>query len=123
MRSGAFRFQDTPPDDNQGATYQAVPALAGKTFPIEAILDRAASRARRRQRLERQLPLPLVGTNPVSTTATVVVTSTTPLLAATPVAPSPARLPDTGGSSAVPVLFVLLAGLLVVVRRRHAAAS
>lgn len=32
-KSGAFRFQDTQPDDNAGATYQAVPALLGQTYP------------------------------------------------------------------------------------------
>ena len=30
--SGAFRFQDQPADDNQLATYQAVPAILGKTL-------------------------------------------------------------------------------------------
>ena len=32
-KSGAFRFQDSQADDNAGATYQAVPALLGQTFP------------------------------------------------------------------------------------------
>lgn len=36
--SGAFRYQDATPDDNQLATYQAVPAIAGKSFPLEPIL-------------------------------------------------------------------------------------
>jgi hypothetical protein len=31
--SGAFRYQTTLPDDNAGATYQAVPALLGVTLP------------------------------------------------------------------------------------------
>ena len=35
--SGAFRYQDSAPDDNQLATYQAVPAIAGKTFPMEPV--------------------------------------------------------------------------------------
>ena len=35
--SGAFRYQDTPPEDNALATYQAVPAVVGKTFPVEPI--------------------------------------------------------------------------------------
>jgi LPXTG-motif cell wall-anchored protein len=35
--SGAFRFQDTPPDDNAGATYQAVPAVKATTFPLRAL--------------------------------------------------------------------------------------
>lgn len=32
--SGAFRYQDTPPDDNAGATYQALPALLSKPLPL-----------------------------------------------------------------------------------------
>lgn len=40
--SGAFRYQDTPPDDNAGATYQALPALLGKTFPLSALSAPAA---------------------------------------------------------------------------------
>ncbi len=36
--SGAFRFQDAQPEDNQLATYQAVPAIMGRPFPIEPIL-------------------------------------------------------------------------------------
>jgi LPXTG-motif cell wall-anchored protein len=35
--SGAFRFQDTPPDDNAGATYQAVPAVKATTFPLHSL--------------------------------------------------------------------------------------
>lgn len=34
--SGAFRYQDAPPDDNLFATLQAIPALAGQPFPIAA---------------------------------------------------------------------------------------
>ena len=40
--TGAFRFQDAQADDNQFATYQALPACAGKTYPLDPILDRAA---------------------------------------------------------------------------------
>lgn len=36
--SGAFRFQDAPPDDNQLATYQAIPPIKGKTYPLAGIL-------------------------------------------------------------------------------------
>ncbi len=43
--SGAFRFQDTPPDDNQLATYQAVPALLGKTLVFEAATPGTAAPA------------------------------------------------------------------------------
>ncbi len=32
--SGAFRYQDALPDDNALATYQAIPALAGKALPV-----------------------------------------------------------------------------------------
>jgi LPXTG-motif cell wall-anchored protein len=34
--SGAFRFQDEPADDNQLATYQAVPAVLGRTLLFDA---------------------------------------------------------------------------------------
>ena len=34
--SGAFRYMDSMPDDNLFATVQAMPALAGITFPIIA---------------------------------------------------------------------------------------
>lgn len=33
-QSGAFRYQDAMPDDNALATYQAIPAIAGKTLPV-----------------------------------------------------------------------------------------
>lgn len=32
--SGAFRYQNAMPDDNALATYQAIPALAGKALPV-----------------------------------------------------------------------------------------
>ncbi len=35
--SGAFRYQMTPPDDNGGATYQAVPALLELALPFASI--------------------------------------------------------------------------------------
>lgn len=52
--SGAFRYQDMPPDDNQLATYQAVPALLGKTFPLEGIAIALPS-------VEPVVPTPAVG--------------------------------------------------------------
>lgn len=35
--SGAFRYQDATPDDNQLATYQAIPALLQQTLPLKAM--------------------------------------------------------------------------------------
>ena len=35
--SGAFRFQDGQPEDNALATYQAIPPVSGKTYPLEGI--------------------------------------------------------------------------------------
>ena len=35
--SGAFRFQDAQPADNQLATYQAVPAVVGKPYPLKVM--------------------------------------------------------------------------------------
>ncbi|HSH82399.1 MAG TPA: prenyltransferase/squalene oxidase repeat-containing protein [Herpetosiphonaceae bacterium] len=43
--SGAFRFQDAQPEDNQLATYQAIPAITGKPFPTEPILTALAPSA------------------------------------------------------------------------------
>ena len=34
---GAFRYQQTPPDDNGGATYQAVPALLERALPFAPV--------------------------------------------------------------------------------------
>jgi hypothetical protein len=35
--SGAFRYQQDPPDDNGGATYQAVPALLERALPFAPV--------------------------------------------------------------------------------------
>ena len=114
--SGAFRFQDAQPEDNQLATYQAVPAAAGKTFPIESIA------------IALQTPgetavaaTPAAGT-PQATVPTAL-TGTPPITAPTTTGDGAVRLPNTGRSSGA-VLPLLVAGLLLLgglaLRRRSA---
>lgn len=97
--SGAFRYQDTPPDDNAVATYQAVPALAGETLPLEAIATIA-------------VPVPAPSAAPeVAPTAV------------PPAAGTPRALPNTGAADLVPVLAIVGALLLtsgLVINRRRA---
>jgi prenyltransferase beta subunit len=109
--SGAFRYQDGTPDDNQLATYQAVPAIVGKTFPLQpiAVAQPAAPTATPEGALA---PAPTV--DPVTTTSPV----------PAPVAGGAAQLPDTG-APAPPVLALLTAALVVLalgigLRRRSA---
>ncbi len=97
--SGAFRYQDTQPEDNALATYQAVPALAGKTLPLEGILI--------------ALPAAPEASTPGAAAPTAAAPSASPAPAAGGV---PARLPNTGVSDVVPalllvVLLLFLAGL------------
>lgn len=104
--SGAFRYQDATPEDNQLATYQAVPAVAGKTFPLEPILI--------------ALPAAPTVATPTATPAAALPPAPTP----TPVAGGPAQLPDTG-TPAAPMIALLAAALVVLalglgLRRRSA---
>jgi hypothetical protein len=41
-QSGAFRYQNAMPDDNALATYQAIPAVAGRTLPVRTTTIPAA---------------------------------------------------------------------------------
>jgi len=41
-QSGAFRYQNAMPDDNALATYQAIPAVAGRTLPVRTVTIPAA---------------------------------------------------------------------------------
>lgn len=88
--SGAFRYQDTQPDDNAFATYQAVPALAGKTLPLEGIV----------------IALPAVPQEAAPA-------APAPATPAAPAVGVPAQLPNTGLVDVVPA-FALVAMLLVV---------
>lgn len=104
--SGAFRYQDATPDDNQLATYQAVPAVAGKSFPLEPLLI--------------ALPAAPAVATPTPTPAAALPPAPTP----TPVAGGPVQLPDTG-TPAEPMLALLAAALVVLalglgLRRRNA---
>jgi hypothetical protein len=92
--SGAFRYQDTPPDDNAVATYQAVPALAGDTLPLEAIATIAA-------------PAPVESAVP-SVAPTVPPSPS----AAPPAGGTPRALPNTGTADLVPAIPVVGALLL-----------
>lgn len=104
--SGAFRFQDAQPEDNQLATYQAVPAVAGKTFPIESIA------------IALQTPGETAAT-PGAATGTGTAPNTQPTATGDDAAP----LPNTGRSPGV-ALPLLVAGLLLLggltLRRRSA---
>ncbi len=124
--SGAFRFQDAQPADNQLATYQAIPAVEGKPFPLEVIAV-----AQPAQPAQTAGPgLPSTAATGATAAATAVTTATPeatvqPILAVpTPTGTGPARLPDTGVLPA-PFLPVALFGLAIVAagllaRRRHA---
>ena len=95
--SGAFRYQDAQPEDNAFATYQAVPAVVGKTLPLEPIM----------------IALPAPEASPVPSA------SPAP---STPPADGPVSLPNTGADNLIPVLALvagmLLLGGLVLNRRR-----
>jgi LPXTG-motif cell wall-anchored protein len=86
--SGAFRFQDAQPADNQLATYQAIPAVMGKSYPLKVMT--AAQ--------------PAVSTQNVAPGAT----ATSPTGGT-----APTRLPSTGQQPA-PLLAVLVFGLVVM---------
>lgn len=131
--SGAFRYQDTQPEDNALASYQAVPALVGKTLPLEGIAiafpdlpaaspDPSASAT----------PAPSASASPAPSASASPAPSGSPDASATPSpvpAPStppsggiPAQLPNTGiadWTAAVALLsaLLLLSGLAVNRRR------
>lgn len=98
--SGAFRFQDAQADDNQFATYQALPALAGKTYPLDPILITQPAP----ENTPALTPAPITGTLPLTGTPTI-----TPTL--TP--GTPVRLPDTGGST-LPLTIALSGAVLLL---------
>jgi hypothetical protein len=115
--SGAFRYQDSAPDDNQLATYQAVPAIAGKTFPTEPVPITQPE-------VQPVAPTVIV---PSATTAgapqpTAAAASTsTALPVSTTVAGGPTQFPETG-SPALPVLGLLgvaIAALALGIRLRY----
>lgn len=97
--SGAFRYQDSLPEDNAFATYQAVPALAGETLPLESIA----------------IALPAPQPQPTPSVAP------QPTPAPQPPVVVPPTLPDTGLLDPTPVLALLATALLslgLLTRRR-----
>jgi LPXTG-motif cell wall-anchored protein len=102
-QSGAFRFQDTQPDDNALATYQAVPALLGKTLPLQGIA----------------LALPDQASGSPDPAPS---TTSAPQPSSVPAGGAPERLPSTGTTDWTPALALLSALLLLsgaaVTRRR-----
>ena len=84
--SGAFAWQAAMPDDNLLATVQAIPALAGKAFPMTTMDVGQASAAS------------------VAATAT-----PTPASTVSPEAPS--TVPETGGAGLDPALLLSITGL------------
>ncbi len=113
--SGAFRYQDTQPEDNPLATYQAIPALLGKTLPLEGIAI--------------ALPEQPAGTpvpSPSETAQPLPSASPEPMPMPSPPAAggnTPVRLPDTGAADLTPMV-ALFGGLLIlagfVLNRRRA---
>ncbi|HEY0739016.1 MAG TPA: prenyltransferase/squalene oxidase repeat-containing protein [Herpetosiphonaceae bacterium] len=123
--SGAFRYQDTQPEDNALATYQAVPALVGKTLPLEGIViafpdvpsaspDPSASASP----APSTSPDPSASEAPSATPAPVPAPSTPPSGGV----PVPVQLPNTGVQDWMPAAaligaLLLLSGLAVNRRR------
>lgn len=139
--SGAFRYQDAMPDDNPFATYQAVPAIAGETLPLEVVegVEQPAASPATEATTAEALPSPETSPSP-ETTATAEPTTepeTTPEAAAHPTVitspESPAlptasptdeaqALPETGQRD-LAALYALIAGALLAlsglaIRRR-----
>lgn len=126
--SGAFRFQEAQAEDNQLATYQAVPAVEGETLPLEGLLIAQPAQA--------TTTAGPGATTTATITSTATITTTTPLTGALPItstaaitstgvptatvgvvptasASDPIRLPDTGGAS-LPLFAALLFALAVI---------
>lgn len=134
--SGAFRYQDTQPEDNALASYQAIPALVGKTLPLEGIaIALPAQPGASPEPSAAASPAPSASASPVPSTSPA--PSASPDASASP-APSafpvpvpstppsggiPAQLPDTGVEDWAPA-FALIAALLILsglaVNRRRA---
>ena len=85
---GAFAWQAAMPDDNLLATVQAIPALAGKAFPL-ATTDAGQPAA------AAATPTPAPTSAPEATASE----------------PAPSTIPETGGAGLEPALLLSLAGL------------
>ncbi len=98
--SGAFRYQDAQPEDNAFATYQAVPALAGKTLPLEGIAI--------------ALPAPSAPTTDAPAVGAPASPAPAASIPATPAGGTPAQLPNTGAEDTAPVYAVALLAMMLV---------
>ncbi len=131
--SGALRFQDGQPQDNQFATYQAVPALEGAAFPLEGIaiaqpaVEDGTATAGADETATAVITDTAVITGTATLTSTVTITDTAAITGTADVgrtAVPPRRLPDTGTQPEALVLGLAL-GLVVLsmgllLRRRSA---
>lgn len=122
--SGAFRYQDAMPDDNAFATYQAVPAVAGETLPLQqvaAVEQPAATAEATPEAAEEAAPEVTAEATPEASPEATAQASPEPIASDRPQEQS---LPDTGLVDTVPayafaiVALLLLSGLLL--RRRQA---
>ena len=120
--SGAFRFQETQVEDNQLATYQAVPAVEGETLPLEGVLVAQPAQATVTAGPGEAVTAPITSTATITSTLpiTSTVTITTTGIPTAPVgvfptasATDPIRLPDTGGAP-LPLFAALLFALMVI---------
>lgn len=114
-QSGAFRYQDAQPDDNQFATYQAAPALLSVPLPLEPIA----------------VALPAPSATPTAATAaataapapTAAATPAPTLAPTTPAGGGATQLPNTGAQTTAPLIAVLALVLLIsgiILKRRRA---
>ena len=136
-QSGAFRYHDKQTEDNAAATYQAIPAVLGKTLPLEGIAialpeqpsgSPVASPSGAPVPLPSASPMPMPvpsgSAQPIPSTPAVPMPSVpAPPMPSTPAGGVPVSLPNTGASEWMPVFALLGAWLLltgVVVSRRRA---
>lgn len=122
--SGAFRYQDTQPEDNALASYQAVPALVGKTLPLEGIAIALPDvPAGSPVPAPSETPAPSATPAPSETPAPSAIPAPVPAPSTPPSGGTPVRLPDTGVADWTPA-FALLGALLILsglaVNRRRA---
>jgi LPXTG-motif cell wall-anchored protein len=136
-QSGAFRYQDKQPEDNAAATYQAIPAVLGKTLPLEGIAialpeqpagspvaSPSGSPVPLPSASPMPMPVPSGSAQPVPSASAQPLPSASALpLPSTPAGGAPVSLPNTGANEWMPV-FALLGALLLltgfVVSRRRA---
>lgn len=102
--SGAFRYQDKQPEDNAGATYQAVPALLGKTLPLAVITGVQPAPA--------ESPAPSAAPSGSPVASPTPVKSPAPRPTAAPAGGVPRALPNTGVVDLLPIAALL--GLLLI---------